>query len=213
MPRSKKCIGAALLFFLLAGLKLSAGQSPVPEFVIAVAPSVVTVLQGELTSLTVTINCNTSSLDAVKDCNAHPKFDLYLSEFPDGSYAQTAAGRIGANTILISASPTATVGSFVVQVTVVAGRTTQAQTFVLNVRQAASVPQGIRETAVATGPVLTWEHHVLIAKTPEELDRKANDLGRDSWELVSVTTTQNAGIAQWIGFFKRPKRGGDGVPH
>jgi hypothetical protein len=210
MPRSRRCIRAALLFFVLAGLKPVIGQSPIPEFFITVAPSVVTVLQGEATSLTVTITCNTSSLVVAADCNAWRKFDFHLSEFPDGTHAETAAGRIGANTISISASSEAAVGAFPVQVTIVAGKTAQVQTFVLNVRQAASgpsVPQGLRQpVGVSTDAVLTWEHHVLVAKTPEEFDRKANDLGRDSWELVSVITRQDLGTAEWIGFFKRPKR-------
>jgi len=205
MPRSRRCIRSALFFFLLAGLKAVAGQTPIREFFITVAPSVVTVSQGEATSLTVTITCNTSSLVVAADCNAWPKFDLHLSDFPDGAHAETAASRIGVNTISISASSQATVGSFPVQVTVVAGNTTQVQTFVLNVRQAASVASVPQETRPSAG-VTFWEHHVLLAKSPEEFNRKANDLGRDSWELVSVITRQNLGNAEWIGFFKRPKR-------
>src|SRR5262245_52676679 len=95
MPRPIKYI-TALLFFFLAGLKPIVAQSLVPEFFIAVAPSVVTVVQGEHASLTVTISCNTSSFIAVVGCNARPEFDFYLSQFPDGTNAQTAAGRVGA---------------------------------------------------------------------------------------------------------------------
>ena len=209
MPRSRY-IGVALLFFVLAGLKPVIGQTTAPEFSITVAPSVVTVLQGETTSLTVTITCQTSSLVVAADCNALPKFDFHLSEFPDGTHAELAAGRIGANTISMSASSEATAGSFPIQVTVAAGNTSQVQTFVLNVRQPAAAPsvqQGTRHpVGVPVGPVLTWEHRVLVAKTPEEFDRKANDLGQDSWELVSVITRQDFGVAEWIGFFKRLKR-------
>lgn len=209
MPRLR-CIAAALLFFGLAGLKPVIGQSPVPEFFITVAPSVITVLQGETTSLTVTITCDTSSLVVAADCNAWPKFGFHLSEFPDGTHAELAAGRTGANTISISASSEATVGAFPIQVTVVAGNTSQVQTFVLNVRQpapASSAPQELpKPVGVPVRPVHAWEHHMLVAKTPEEFDRKAKDLGRDSWELVSVITRQDFGVAEWIGFFKRPKR-------
>ena len=209
MPRSRRCILTALLFFVLAGLLPAICQTPIPEFFITVAPSVVTVLQGEATSVTVTLTCNTSSLVVAADCNAWPKFDFHLSEFPDGTHAETAAARVGANTISISASSDATVGSFPVQMTVAAGNTAQVQTFILNVRQAASalsVPQGLQRPArIPAGPVLTWEHRVLVAKTPEEFNRKANDLGRDSWELVSVITRQDLD-AEWIGFFKRQKR-------
>lgn len=210
MRRSRRYIGAGLLFFLLAVLKPIAGQSADPEFFITVAPSVVTVLQGEATSLTATITCNTSSLVVAADCNAWPKFDFHLSEFPDGMHAELAAGRIGPNTISIGTSSEATVGSFPIQVTVVAGNTSQVQTFVVNVRQGAAAPSMRQETrqsvGIPAGHVPTWEHHLLVAKTPEEFDRKANDLGRESWELVSVITREDFGIAEWIGFFKRPKR-------
>jgi hypothetical protein len=209
MPRSRY-IRAAFLFLVLAGLKPVIGQSPVPEFFITVAPSFVTVLQGEATSLTVTITCHTSSLVVAADCNAWPKFDFHLSEFPDGTQAELAAGRTGVNTISISASSEATAGSFPIQVTVVAGNTSQVQTFVLNVKQAAPASSASQEPPKPVGvpvrPVLAWEHHMLVAKTPEEFDRKAKDLGRDSWELVSVFTREDLGVAEWIGFFKRPKR-------
>ena len=210
MSRSGKFVAAASLFFFLAGLKAAVGQKPIPEFFIAVAPSVVTIHQGDISSLTVTIKCNDSSLIAATDCNAWPKFDLHLSEFPDGTQAEMAAGRVGANTVAISASSKAKAGSFAIKVTVVAGNTTQEQTFLLSVRQSASSPPAHRETQppvdATASPGSSWEHHVLVAKTPEEFNRMADDLGRDSWELVSVIAKQDAGFAEWIGFFKRQKR-------
>ncbi|HET8890745.1 MAG TPA: hypothetical protein VFQ41_17715 [Candidatus Angelobacter sp.] len=216
MPRSIKCTLAALLFFSLAALKPVTAQRPnldpefiIPEFFISVSPSVVMVEQGGLTMLTVTIRCNTSSFEAVKDCNGRPKFDLYISEFPDGTSAQTAGGRIGDNTISINTSSEAKVGLFPVQVTVAAGTTTQMQTFVLNIRHAAaasSTETAAREpVAIPSSHQLTWEHHAVVAKTPEELNRVANDLGKASWELVSVVSRQNAHGTELIGFFRRPK--------
>lgn len=210
VQRSKRCAGAALLFFVLAGLKPLMGQSPVPEFFITVTPSVVTVLQGEATAVRVTITCNTSSLVVAADCNTWPNFDFHLSGLPDDLHAETAPGRVGANTILISASSEAAVGSFPIQVNVVAGKTAQAQTLVLNIRRAVPTPsapqESLKPAAVPARPVVAWEHHVLVAKSPDEFDRKANDLGRDSWELVNVITRKDLGVAEWIGFFKRPKR-------
>jgi hypothetical protein len=214
MPRSTKCLIATLLYFLLAFTPLGAqGPDPeffVPEFFVSLAPSVVTVTQGEAAMLTVTIRCNTSSFAAVKDCNARPKFDLSLSEFPDGMSAQIADGRVGDNTVSIASSSNAKAGSFPVQIKVAAGTTTQVQTFVLNIREAVpapSVAMGNREpVTAAAGPVLAWEHHVLVAKTPEAFNRMADDLGRDSWELVSVVTRQNARSVDLVGSFRRPKR-------
>lgn len=209
MPQPKKFIATASLLFFLAAVKPIVGEKPIPEFFIAVAPSVVTVHQGEMTSLTVTIRCNDSSFAAIADCTARPKFDLSFSEFPDGMQTETAVGRIGANTVAISASSKATVGSFPVHVIVVAGNTTQEQTFLLSVKQSASssAQQEIQPPIEATAESgFPWEHHVLVARSPEEFKRKADDLGRDSWELVTVIRRWDAGAAQWIGFFKRPKR-------
>lgn len=217
MPRSIKCTLAALLIISFATVKSVTAQRAdrdpeffIPEFFISVSPSVVTVEQGGLTTLTVTIRCNTSSFEAVKDCTGRPRFDLHLSEFPDGTSAQTAEGRIGENTVAINTSSEAKVGSFPVQVIVVAGTTTQMQTFVLNVRKAASVSDvetGVRQPIpIAASPVLTWEHHVLVAKTPEDFNRMADDLGEDSWELVSVVTRQSGRGTEWVGFFRRPRR-------
>jgi hypothetical protein len=201
---------AAVVLFALAGLKPIAGQEPPPEFQIAVAPSVVTVKQGEVSSLTVTITCNSSSMAAVAECIARPKFDFNVSEFPDGVHEQTAAGRIGANTMAIIASSGASVGSFPIQVTVTAGKTAQVQTFMLNVTPATAAPSPavIREPIVVQQPglVLHWEHHVLVAKTEEEFERMANQLGQVGWELVNVIARQNHGVTEWVGFFKRPKR-------
>lgn len=214
MSRFIKCSLAVLLFVSLAALKPIAAQQPdpefaIPEFFIGVSPSVITVEQGGLTMLTVTIRCNTSSFAAVKDCNERPKFDLNLSGFPDGTSAQTAEGRIGDNTISINTSSGSRAGLFPVQVTVTAGITTQMQTFVLNIRKAASAPsaeRAVREpVAAATSPQITWEHRVVVAKTPEELNGMANNLGRASWELVSVVSRQNARGAELVGFFRRPK--------
>ena len=215
MSRSKKSIIAALLVFFLVRVKAASAQTSdpefqVPEFFISLAPSVVTVTQGEATTLTISIRCNTSSFVAVKDCNDRPSFALDLSEIPEGVSAQTAGARIGDNTMAILAASRAKAGSFPIHVTVIAGFTTQVQTFILNVREAAPGASGrsrVGEPVTsAAGLLPAWEHHVLVAKTPEQFERMANDLGQDSWELVSVVSRQNAHGAEWVGFFRRPTR-------
>jgi hypothetical protein len=210
-PMSRSMVtAAALLLLFLTGLPLAAQPSP-PEFNIAVAPSIVTVERGEVAALTVTVTCNTASLKSVADCNARPKFDIYLSDVPGSLHLQAAPGRIGANTIVVSASSVAPTGSFPVQVTVVAGDTAQVQTFAINVRPpqasvAPAVPVVVQQPVAQPSPAGRWEHHMAIAKTPEDFDRMANELGRESWELVSVIARQNRGATEWVGFFKRPAR-------
>jgi hypothetical protein len=208
MPQRINRTAAALILFLV-GLTPVVAQTPLPEFTISAAPSVVTVVQGQVSSLAVTIACNTASLKAVADCNARPEFGVQLSQLPSGVQAHLATGRVGVNTIELHASSEASLGASRVQVTVTAGDTTQVQTFLLNVRPAPPLPPPpvIKpEVVVQPSPAVHWEHHLAIAKTPEELDRLANELGKDSWELVSVTTRQNRGATEWVGFFKRAKR-------
>ena len=208
MSRSKSSV-AAVVLLALVGLKPMAGQDPPPpppEFHISVTPSVVTVKQGDVASVTVRVICNSSSLAAAADCSERPQFGFYVSQFPSGVRADTAPGRVGPNTIAISASSFASVGSFPIQVTVTGGNTAQVQTFVLTVRPGAAAPSStvVREPVVVQqpGPVLHWEHHVMVAKTEEEFDRMANQLGQDGWELVNVIARQT----ELVGFFKRPKR-------
>ena len=209
MSLPKRCI-AAVVFLVVAGLKPIAGQYAQPEFRIAVVPSVVIVKQGDAASVTVTITCNSSDLGASADCISWPKFDFYLSQLPDGVHAQTVPGRVGPNTIAISASSGAILGSFPLQVTVTGGNTAQVQTVALNVRPApgAPAPTVVREPVVVQPPtpILRWEHRVAVAKTEEEFDRMANQMGQDAWELVNVITRQNHGVTELVGFFKRPKR-------
>jgi hypothetical protein len=201
---------AATLFLCLATLTPLAAQTPLPEFHIAVVPSIVIVAPGEVVSLTVTVTCNAASLAAVADCSARPNFDFSFSELPAGVAAQVAAGRVGPNTVVVSASSAAKAGSFPIQVKVAAGDTMQVQSINVNVRTPAPVvapaPE-VRPLVVAqSGFGVHWEHHFAVAKTAEELDRMADELGHNSWELVSVVTRENHGAAEWVGFFKRPKR-------
>ncbi|HJX84222.1 MAG TPA: hypothetical protein VJ723_07755 [Candidatus Angelobacter sp.] len=205
MPQ--RIIQTALILFLV-GLAPVVAQTPIPEFTISAAPSVVTVVQGQVASLAVTVACNTASLKAVADCNARPEFGIHLSQLPFGVQAQIAPGRVGVNTVELHASSEAGLGSSRVQATVTAGDTTQVQTFLLNVRPAPAAPPPpvVKAEVVKPSPVVHWEHHMAIAKTPEDLDRLANELGKDSWELVSVTTRQTRGSTEWVGFFKRAKR-------
>jgi hypothetical protein len=208
MSRQRNLIATNLILFLIYLTPLVA-QTSLPEFSISVAPSVVTVVQGEESSVTVTITCDTASLVSAADCNKRPQFDFYFSQLPAGVQAQVATGRAGANTVAMHASSEASPGAFPIEVTVVADDTRQVQTFTLNVKSAASVaprpvvaPPPVRQKSTA----MRWEHHLVIAKTPEELDFLAKELGQESWELVSVVIRQNRGTNQWVGFFKRAKR-------
>jgi hypothetical protein len=216
-PMTRRTIHApAALFLFLAAITPLAAQTVLPEFHIAVVPSIVIVPQGEVVSLTVTVTCNAASLAAAADCSARPNFDFKFSGLPAGVAAQVAEGRVGDNTVVVSASSAAKVGSFPIQVSVGAGDTTQVQNINVNVRTPAPVTTSapgvapapvVRPSVVAQpDPVDHWEHRIAVAKTAEELDGMADELGQHSWELVSVVARENHGAAEWVGFFKRPKR-------
>src|SRR5579864_4451013 len=120
MPRTVPT--AAVLILLLATSVVHLQAQVSPSFNVSISPSIVTVTQGSMTSLTVNIVVN-----------ERPDFQFTLSGLPGGIVAQVPAGRPGSNTIVLTALPSASTGSFHVGVTVVAGNNPQTQSFILNV--------------------------------------------------------------------------------
>jgi hypothetical protein len=169
------------LLLVMTGLALPASAQISPQFNISVSPSIVTVNEGGMTSFTVNVVVNDKLL-----------FDLSLSGLPAGVIAQIPVGRPGANTIVLSALPSATTGTFNVDATVFAGNNSQSQTFILNVKPL---------------PVTQWEYRVEVARTERDLESTAAGLGAQSWELVSVLLHERNGAEEWVGFFKRRKHG------
>jgi hypothetical protein len=170
---------AAALIFLLAASGLQAQVSP--AFNVSISPSIVTVTQGAMTSFTVNIVVN-----------ERPQFDFTLSGLPGGVVAQVPAGHPGANTIVLTALPAASTGTFHIGVTVLAGNNPQTQSFILNVKPL---------------PVVQWEYRMEKAPTERELESAAEALGQQSWELVSVVYRERGsnGLPEWTAFFKREK--------
>lgn len=178
MPRTVSA--AVVLTLLLAASCLYAQVSP--AFNVSISPSIVTVTQGAMTSLTVNIVVN-----------ERPQFEFTLAGLPSGVFAQVPVGHPGANTIVLSALPGASTGTFNVEVTVLSGNNPQAQTFVLNVKPL---------------PLVEWEYRVERAASDQALESAAAALGQQSWELVSVIYRERGsnGLPEWTGFFKRQKR-------
>ena len=178
MPRTIST--AAGLILLLAASCLHAQVSP--SFNVSISPSIVTVTQGSATSLTVNIVVN-----------ERPQFDFTLSGLPGGVVAQVPAGHPGSNTIVLTALPSASTGSFHVGVTVQAGNNPQTHSFILNVKPL---------------PVIQWEYRMERAASEREIESAAASLGQQSWELVTVVYRERGsnGLPEWTAFFKREKR-------
>jgi hypothetical protein len=166
-----------ILLALASGLQAQVS----PAFNVSISPSIVTVTQGAITSFTVNIVVN-----------ERPQFVFTLSGLPSGVYAQVPVGHPGANTIVLTALPGASTGTFNVEVTVLAGNNPQAQSFVLNVKPL---------------PVIQWEYRMERAPNERELESAAEALGQQSWELVSVVYRERGsnGLPEWTAFFKRQK--------
>src|SRR6476469_357609 len=172
-------IRAAVLFLLLIGLAPRLPAQTDPEFVVSLSPSIVTITQGGMASLTVHIAVN-----------ERHSFEFSLSGLPAGVVAQIPAGRAGATTIVLTALPTAATGTFNVELTAVASgfappRTSngpQTQGFTLNVKPL---------------PVAQWEYRMERARTEQELEATATSLGAQAWELVSVILTDRNGVDEW----------------
>jgi len=182
-------IRAAVLFLLLIGLASRLPAQTDPEFVVSLSPSIVTITQGGMASLTVHIAVN-----------ERPSFDFSLSGLPSGVVAQIPSGHAGATTIVLTALPTAATGTFNVELTAVASdfapprssNGPQRQNFTLNVKPL---------------PVTQWEYRMERAKTEQELESAAEALGQQAWELVSVIYRERGsnGLPEWTAFFKRQK--------
>lgn len=176
---SRISVRAAIGFLLMAGLASRLPAQASPEFVVTIAPSIVTVTQGGMASFTVNLAVN-----------ERPRFDFSVRGLPSGVIAQAPSGHSGANTIVLTAMPKAATGSFSVEVTALAGNNQQRQTFMLNVKPL---------------PVTQWEYRVERARTEQDLQSAASSLGLQSWDLVSVVLHEHNGTEEWVGFFKRQK--------
>jgi hypothetical protein len=119
-----------------------------------------------------------------------PPFEFSFAGLPAGVIAQTRNGRAGANTLVLTALPTATTGSYSVDVIATTVNISQTQTFTLNVKPM---------------PPVQWEYHIQIASTAEQFAVAANALGQQGWELVSMVLHSESGIPELIGAFKREK--------
>ncbi len=186
---SRHAVRAAVLFLLITGLASRLPAQTDPEFVVSLSPSIVTITQGGMASLTVHIAVN-----------ERPSFEFSLSGLPAGVIAQIPAGHAGATTIALTALPTAATGTFNVELTAVASdfapprssNGPQRQNFTLNVKPL---------------PVTQWEYRMERAKTEQELESSATSLGVQAWELVSVVYRERGsnGLPEWTAFFKRQK--------
>jgi len=186
---SQPAIRAAVLSLLFIGLAARLSAQTDPDFVVSVSPSIVTLTQGSMASLTVHIAVN-----------ERPSFEFSLSGLPSGVVAQIPSGHAGATTIVLTALPTAATGTFNVELTAVASDFTpprssngpQRQNFTLNVKPM---------------PVIQWEYRMERAKTEQELESAAEAMGQQAWELVSVVYRERGsnGLPEWTAFFKRQK--------
>jgi len=178
MPQAARTV--AVLLLLATASCLQAQVSP--TFNVSISPSIVTVTQGSTTSLSVNIVVN-----------ERPQFEFSISGLPGGVVAQVPVGHGGSNTIVLTALPSASTGSFHAGVTVLAGNNSQTQSFILNVKPL---------------PVIQWEYRMERAPNEQALASAAEALGQQSWELVSVIYRERGsnGLPEWTAFFKREKR-------
>jgi hypothetical protein len=181
MPRTVPAATALVVLIAAAFASNLQGQVS-PEFNVSISPSIVTVTQGSMTSFIVNIVVN-----------ERPQFEFTVSGLPGGVVAQVTAGHPGANTIVLTALPSASIGTFNVHLTTLAGNNPQTQSCMLNVKPL---------------PLVQWEYQLLKAQTEDDLEAASAKLGQQSWELISVVYRERGskGLPEWTGFFKRQKR-------
>jgi len=160
---------------------ISDGTSP--DFTLSLAPSMVTLIQGGSSSITISTTMTGGGTGTPT---------LTVSGAPAGISSQITPTGPGKATLSLTASQTAATGPFPLTVTGTAGGKSHSQTVQLNV------------SPFSTVPTRQWEYQVITASSENDVVTQANALGAEEWELVSVvkvTGTTNT----WRAFFKRPK--------
>jgi len=168
---------AFMLFFLLVVFSSSL-LAQAPQFSLGVAPATVTVIQGGVSQITVTLGGNIDPGEV----------DISLSGLPEAVHPSVPATHRGQFGITIAAGSTATLGIFPVRVIASTAKSEQSQVFMLEVKPMPIVPQ--------------WEYTYAVATSEDDLMRAANELGAQSWEMVNVVIHEDVFRA----FFKRLKR-------
>lgn len=122
---------------------------------------------------------------------AAPNATITVSGLPAGVNSHVTSLGNGKATIALSASDAAPVGSFPFTVTGTAGGRSHSQAASLSISAATKAPTGQQ-----------WEYQIVTATSDQDMIDKANQLGAEDWEMVSIT---RQGTNGWKAFFKRTK--------
>ena len=164
-------------------------------FFVSIDPQAVTLNQGSVTSFKINISSHDANL-----------YKLSILGLPSGVISSVTSQTVGAGAtqIELRAAANAAVGPASVQVSVArvvsAGRPVPLDTYFPLTVQPPSPSAQKNNSKVAA-----WEYATVIGYSPEDFANKANALGNQLWELVSVTQNPT-GQQQWTGFFKRLKQ-------
>jgi hypothetical protein len=163
-------------------------------FSVAIVPQAVTISQGTVTSFKI----NIASRDP-------EQYRLSILGLPSGVISSITSQIVGpgATQIELRAASNAAIGPASVQVSVArvvsVGRPVPLDTyFTLTIQPPSASAQKSGSRAAA------WEYTTATGYSPEDFANKANALGDQLWDLISVT--QNSAGQQWTGFFKRVKQ-------
>lgn len=188
-------------FFLFAGLMLLVGFAPQAlaqynyGFSVSIAPQTVIMNQGSVTSFKINIASRNPD-----------QYRLSILGLPSGviSSINTQIVGAGATQVELRAAPNAVIGQASVQVSVArvvsVGRPIPLDTYL-----PLTIDAGSPVVQKSSSRTAAWEYTTVIGYSPEDFAGKANALGDQLWELVSVTQNP-AGQQIWTGFFKRVKQ-------
>ena len=150
------------------------------DFTIASSSDMVRVPQGGSSSITIT----TEGVSPVA---------LSVSGLPTGVSSDITPIGSGSSTIALTVGSGVLVGSYPFSVTGTAASQSHSQVVDLEVTAASSDESGTK----------VWEYQVSNATSEQDVIDKANSLGAQGWEMVSVVRVQ--GSPSWRAFFKRVK--------
>jgi hypothetical protein len=122
-----------------------------------------------------------------------PKVSFSVSGLPAGVTSKITPGENGNAKVDLFAAPSAPEGTSPIIVTASGNGRSHSQAIALNTSGA---PDSTEDK--------DWEYKMIAAPTEQEILNQANELGADSWELVSVVRVSNP--TAWKAFFKRLKK-------
>lgn len=153
------------------------------DFTVSLSSGVMHLHAGSSSSFDVSATSSSGSVSSVA---------FTISGLPPGITAKVTPSGSGKANVLLTASANASTGTSPVVITGSGNGRSRSKAVALSV-----------SAAPVTNEAQEWEYKMINARSEQDVIDQANQLGAESWEMVSVVRV--SGTPAWRAFFKRPK--------